>query len=327
MLNFGTTKGGAPEGWGPKIFPSPATFFILLSLGGPFLEFSWCLKRRDLEMCTFGISGCRVKPRRLRGRRGFTRQPKFHERTPKREKKEKCGGRREKKRAKFLGGPAEGCPAEGCPVESLGCRGFGFSSGFWGQRQKQNKNNRSRIVRSRIGRSRASSSSTAGTIAVDGAPLVAWTFLSFASASASSNLPTCGLSCHSGDARPRTWRGCSVSGALCVSLALALALALIELAVFRCVSGTSTRSIPFLCFHQRRQRPSASRLRWVPTPLLDHPCPVETLTCPPVGPATNLTTAHFGSTQECKMPGLRLSCRLRRFQEFPFRTLSFAPSQ
>ena len=40
MLNFGTTKGGAPEGWGPKFFPSPATFFILLSLGGPFFEYS-----------------------------------------------------------------------------------------------------------------------------------------------------------------------------------------------------------------------------------------------------------------------------------------------
>ena len=70
-------------------------------------------------MCTFGLSGCRVKPRRLRGRRGFTGQPenskrahlsaptlqtppKFHERTPKeRKKKENCGGRREKKARNF----------------------------------------------------------------------------------------------------------------------------------------------------------------------------------------------------------------------------------
>ena len=30
---------------------------------------------RDPQLCTFGLSGCRVKPRRLRGRWGFTRQP------------------------------------------------------------------------------------------------------------------------------------------------------------------------------------------------------------------------------------------------------------
>ena len=73
--------GGAPKGWGPKpekigsrtvepqrvgprtvegpkfrvFFPSPATMLILSSsLGGPFVEFWWCLKRRSPQMCTFG---------------------------------------------------------------------------------------------------------------------------------------------------------------------------------------------------------------------------------------------------------------------------------
>ena len=65
------------------------------------------------------------------------------------------------KKSEILGCPAEGCPAEGCPAEGCpaeggspeggssgrvhrlqGCRvrGFGFSSGFPGRKQKQNKN-------------------------------------------------------------------------------------------------------------------------------------------------------------------------------------------
>ena len=58
-------------------FPSPATiFFLSSSLAGPFVKF-WCffLKRRCPEICTCGLSGCRVKPRRLQSRRSFTRQP------------------------------------------------------------------------------------------------------------------------------------------------------------------------------------------------------------------------------------------------------------
>ena len=40
-------------------FHSPATIFFLssLSLGGPFVEFRWCLKRRGPEMCTFVVLG------------------------------------------------------------------------------------------------------------------------------------------------------------------------------------------------------------------------------------------------------------------------------
>ena len=38
--------------------------FFCLSLGVSW-KFWWCLKRRDPQMCTFGLTGCRVKPRRL----------------------------------------------------------------------------------------------------------------------------------------------------------------------------------------------------------------------------------------------------------------------
>ena len=60
----GGPKGGGPEGWGlkgggPKIslfFFSPTGKFILSSLSGGFLVvFWWCLKRRDAQMCAFGV--------------------------------------------------------------------------------------------------------------------------------------------------------------------------------------------------------------------------------------------------------------------------------
>ena len=53
--------------------PPKISLFFLLSRshfrsfslsGGLLVEFWWCLKRRDPQMCTFGLSGCRVKPRR-----------------------------------------------------------------------------------------------------------------------------------------------------------------------------------------------------------------------------------------------------------------------
>ena len=176
----GAPKGGAPNGGGPKFrafFPSSATIFFLHSLScGPYVEFCWCLKRRGPEMCTFGVLGlsCASPGGPVWwGRRGFTRQPEnskcAHFRVPankktnkiqrkdprERKKNENCGGRREKK-SEILGGPAEGCPVEGCPAEggspegggpaegSIGngvqVLGFGFSSGFWGRKQKQHKN-------------------------------------------------------------------------------------------------------------------------------------------------------------------------------------------
>ena len=102
-------------------FPSPATIFLSFFplLGVLSLNFGGVFEGRDPEMCTFGLSGCRVILRRLWGRRGFTRQPenskrahfrprrfktppKFHERTPKRGKKErKMVAGEGKKNAKF----------------------------------------------------------------------------------------------------------------------------------------------------------------------------------------------------------------------------------
>ena len=99
--------------------PSPQFSFFLPSLGSLLVVFWWCLKRKDPQMCTFGLSGCRVKPRQLWGRRGFTRQaespnvhisrprasktpPKFHVKTPKEKEKERNGGGRGKKKREFL---------------------------------------------------------------------------------------------------------------------------------------------------------------------------------------------------------------------------------
>ena len=45
--------------------PFSATVSLFLCLSGCLLvEFWWCFERRNPEMCTFGLSGCRVKPRR-----------------------------------------------------------------------------------------------------------------------------------------------------------------------------------------------------------------------------------------------------------------------
>ena len=74
--------GGSPEGWGPRrvggpkfraFFSLSAAKLVLSSLsGGLLVEFWWCLKRRGAQMCTFGLSGCRVRapaaPRAVRGR-------------------------------------------------------------------------------------------------------------------------------------------------------------------------------------------------------------------------------------------------------------------
>ena len=69
--SFGAPASGAPppdpsSAGPPKIspfFPSPAPFSLFFSLSGGFLvEFWWCLKRR-CQLCTFGLTCCRVKPR------------------------------------------------------------------------------------------------------------------------------------------------------------------------------------------------------------------------------------------------------------------------
>ena len=90
---------GPPLRWTPQIslfFPSPAFIFILFSplLMVLSLNFGGVFVRRDPQMCTFGLSGYRVKPRRFRVHIG---RP---ERTPK-------SGKREKKARKF-GPPIRG---------------------------------------------------------------------------------------------------------------------------------------------------------------------------------------------------------------------------
>ena len=102
-----------------SFFPSSVSLFL-------------CLKRRDPQMCTFRLSGCRVKPRRLRGRRGFTRQPenskrehmrvlalqtppKFHEKTPRETQKRAKWWREREKKRKILGSTPFGAPPFGAP--------------------------------------------------------------------------------------------------------------------------------------------------------------------------------------------------------------------
>ena len=81
--NGGTPCPGPPLRWTsstalPKIsrfFPLSIFAFFFFSLwgssrvffalsGGLLVELWWCLKHRDPQMCTFGLSGCRVQPRR-----------------------------------------------------------------------------------------------------------------------------------------------------------------------------------------------------------------------------------------------------------------------
>ena len=139
-----------PSAGPPKIslffFPSPATIFILFSLScwSFSLNFGGVFEDRDPQMCTFGLSGCRVKPPaappdRAAGAR--TRQPEnskraFFERPgasnttkilrkrPKEREKiiKNCGGRGKKKR-EILGphpsGPHPWWPHCGPTIQKL----------------------------------------------------------------------------------------------------------------------------------------------------------------------------------------------------------------
>ena len=104
----------------------PEFSFFLLSLGVFSLNFCGVFEDRDALMCTFGLSGCRVKPQQPHqtGPLGLvrTRQPenskrahfrapalqtppKFHERTPRERKKNEISGGREQKKREILGLP------------------------------------------------------------------------------------------------------------------------------------------------------------------------------------------------------------------------------
>ena len=129
-----TQKKWGPKGGGPEIslffFSPPAGNFFLSSLSGGFLvEFWWCLKRRDAQMCAFGVLwlSCEAPAVRSGGAAGVPHdnqrtpnvhilsaptlqtQPKFKREDPQRdtEMNEFSGGR-EKKKSEILGGPGEG---------------------------------------------------------------------------------------------------------------------------------------------------------------------------------------------------------------------------
>ena len=104
---------------------------LFSSLSGCLLvEFWWCFEDRDPQMCTFGLSGCRVKPRRLRGRRGFTRQPENSKRErpgasntakipredPQRGKKRRILRRDREKKARNFGPPTLRAPTLRTPT-------------------------------------------------------------------------------------------------------------------------------------------------------------------------------------------------------------------
>ena len=96
---------GGESGGGSETAREPRHARLVLVSGSSAAN-SGVFEGRDPQMCTFGLSGCRVKPRR--GRRLHTSAPapqtppKFHERTPEREEKnEFCGGRVKKKREIF----------------------------------------------------------------------------------------------------------------------------------------------------------------------------------------------------------------------------------
>ena len=120
----------------PKIslffFPHPpqSSFFLPL-LGVLALNFGGVFENQGPQMWTFGLSGCRVRPWWLRGRRGFTRQPENSKRAhfralqhhqnstkgPRREgeKNENNGGRGKTKREIFGPPHPAGPPPFGPP--------------------------------------------------------------------------------------------------------------------------------------------------------------------------------------------------------------------
>ena len=124
--------------------PTPAPFSLFLSLCGCLIvEFWWCFcKDRDPQMCTFGLSGCGVKPWRLRGRRGLhttTRElqtctvdgpgvSKHHQKTtrrpPERDKESENGAGEGKKSAKFWLPTLRGLALRGLALRGLALRGL-----------------------------------------------------------------------------------------------------------------------------------------------------------------------------------------------------------
>ena len=78
-VGVGFEPAGSPLAPDPPADPLRRTAqnfpLFCLSLGVFSWNFGAVFEGRDPQMCTFGLSDCHVKPRRLRGRRGFTQQP------------------------------------------------------------------------------------------------------------------------------------------------------------------------------------------------------------------------------------------------------------
>ena len=98
-------------------FHSPATFFVLSpSLGCPY--FGWCFEGLHPRMCTLGLSNSKRAHFKAPA---LQTQPKFHEKTPEREKtRAKVRSGRQQKKLEILGsqsfGPPSGRPPPNPPT-------------------------------------------------------------------------------------------------------------------------------------------------------------------------------------------------------------------
>ena len=112
-------EGWGPEGWGAAqnfalfFFPVPPQNSFFYSLSGSLLvEFWWCLKRRDPQMCTFGIS----HDKHLRVP-VFKTPPEFNEQD--REKKERNFGRSRGRASKGRAVPGRAVPGRAVPGRAV----------------------------------------------------------------------------------------------------------------------------------------------------------------------------------------------------------------
>ena len=131
----------APKGGGPKIsrffFPSSRRNFLSSLSWGPLVEFWWCLKHRGPEMCTFGVLGLSCAspggPERNFGLSGGGLSGGGL-----------SGGGLSGGGLSGGGLSSGGLSSGGLSSGGLSSGGFrvhGSGSGFWGQKQKQNKKN------------------------------------------------------------------------------------------------------------------------------------------------------------------------------------------
>ena len=148
-------------------------FLVLTYLSSMLFLFCFCFRPQQPELCTFGLSGCRVKPRRPHqtGAAGArTRQPenskrahfrapaletppKFHERTPREKEERKLWREEGKKNAKFWVHHPSGLHPSVPLFPGLGPPPFGAPP-FEGPTLCRPKIQHRKIGRNRIGRSR-----------------------------------------------------------------------------------------------------------------------------------------------------------------------------